>query len=270
MPSARSPGDFSASRTRLSDRYICAMPGHAGDSSAGITAALGTIENSSPVSEVTRALLDLFTSGSVEPGTRLPPERQLAATLGVGRSAVREALAALEVLGIVSVKPGSGTYLRGTASDLLPNTLSWGLLIGRQSTDELLELRSGLEIYVARLAALRQDAADLERVTKALDQMRATTEDLAAFARADREFHNGLAIAAGNSLLIDLLTVVRSLLQVYANRAVRDTDDARVAQSEHEAVHAAIIDGDADAAASAMAAHMATAAQRLVDAGGAD
>jgi GntR family transcriptional repressor for pyruvate dehydrogenase complex len=240
------------------------MPAYPGDASATIAAALGTIDSSSPVSEVTRRLLDLFTSGSIEPGTRLPPERQIAATLGVGRSAVREALAALEVLGIVSVKPGSGTYLRGTASDLLPNTLSWGLLIGRQSTEELLELRAGLEIYVVRLAALRQSRPDLKKVASALDRMRASTDDLAAFVSADRAFHDALAVAAGNHLLIELLTVVRSLLQVYANRAVQDADDARIAQAEHETIHAAIVSGDDDAAASAMAAHMATAAKRLI------
>ena len=129
------------------------MPAFPDDRSAEISAALGALPSGTPVSEVARRLMDLFTSGSIEPGTRLPPERHLAATLGVGRSAVREALAALEILGIVDVRPGSGTYLRGTASELLPQTLRWGLLIGERNTAELLELRSGLEIYVARLAA---------------------------------------------------------------------------------------------------------------------
>jgi GntR family transcriptional repressor for pyruvate dehydrogenase complex len=126
------------------------MPAFPDDRSAEISASLGALPSGTPVSEVARRLMDLFTSGSIEPGTRLPPERHLAATLEVGRSAVREALAALEILGIVDVRPGSGTYLRGTASELLPQTLRWGLLIGQKSTAELLELRSGLEIYVAR------------------------------------------------------------------------------------------------------------------------
>lgn len=243
------------------------MPAYPTDQSDGIAASLGTIDSNSPVSEVTRRLLDLFTSGSIEPGTRLPPERQIAATLGVGRSAVREALAALEILGIVNVKPGSGTYLRGTASDLLPNTLSWGLLISRNRTDELLEMRAGLEIYVARLAALRQNESQLTRVSKALEQSRASTGRLALFAKADREFHDTLAAAAGNQLLLDQLEVIRSLLQVYANRAVGNENDALVAQAEHEDVLAAVLRGDEDAAASAMATHMTTAAKRLTSMG---
>lgn len=239
------------------------MPAYPDDRSAEITAELGALPSGTPVSEVARRLMDLFTGGSLAPGTRLPPERQLAATLGVGRSAVREALAALEILGIVDVRAGSGTYLRGTASDLLPQTLRWGLLIGQQNTAELLELRSGLEIYVARLAAGRADAAHRAALAASLDRMRAGTADLGAFARADAEFHETLAAAAGNDTLVDLLHVVRSLLQVYADRAVHDEAAALLAIDEHAAVQAAVAAADADLAASAMATHMATASRRL-------
>ncbi|WP_018187405.1 FadR/GntR family transcriptional regulator [Microbacterium sp. 77mftsu3.1] len=239
------------------------MPAYPSDRSVDISAALGALPSGTPASEVARRLMDLFTSGDIEPGTRLPPERQLSLTLGVGRSAVREALAALEILGIVDVRPGSGTYLRGAASDLLPQTLRWGLLIGRRSTDDLLDVRSGLEIYCARLAASRADAADIGRLAASLERMRAADADLTAFARADASFHDALARAAGNDALVDLLHVVRSLLQVYADRAVHDGDAARLAIAEHGAVFRAVETKDEDAAASAMAVHMATAAARL-------
>lgn len=241
------------------------MPAYPDDRSAEITAALGALPTGTPVSEVARRLMDLFTGGSLAPGTRLPPERQLAATLGVGRSAVREALAALEILGIVDVRPGSGTYLRGTASELLPQTLRWGLLIGERNTTELLELRSGLEIYVARLAAGRGDPSDLDAVGRHLERMRAALERgaLGDFAKADLEFHHALGRAAGNTMLVDLLHVVRSLLQVYADRAVHDEVEARVALDEHDAVYRALRAAGEDDAASAMAIHMATATQRL-------
>jgi GntR family transcriptional repressor for pyruvate dehydrogenase complex len=239
------------------------MPAYPDDRSAEISASLGVLPSGTPVSEVARRLMDLFTSGSIQAGTRLPPERHLASSLGVGRSAVREALAALEILGIVDVRPGSGTYLRGAASELLPQTLRWGLLIGERNTTELLELRSGLEIYVARLAATRATASDLEKIADRLADMRSTVEDFDAFAKADLAFHHRLAEAAGNRVLIDQLHVVRSLLQVYADRAVHDEAEARIAIAEHDAVHAALVAGDEDAAASAMALHMATASARL-------
>lgn len=233
-------------------------------SSADSFSALSVLPNATPVTEVARQLLDLFTGGLIEPGTRLPPERRLAEMLGVGRSAVREALAALEILGIVHVRPGSGTYLGGTASDLLPRTLRWGLLIGTKSTIELLELRSGLEIYIARLAGERADDRGVDAAQTALERMRNRVDDLTAFATADREFHDALSAAAGNSVLDDQLHVVQSLLQVYANRAVHDELSARLAVVEHERILAAVEAHDADEAASAMAAHMRTASKRLL------
>ncbi|CAH0139826.1 HTH-type transcriptional regulator LutR [Microbacterium sp. Bi128] len=248
-------------RRRLPYRGV--VPAFTDDHSAEITAALGTLPVGTPVSEVARRLMDLFTSGSIEPGTRLPPERHLASTLGVGRSAVREALAALEILGIVDVRPGSGTYLRGTASDLLPQTLRWGLLIGRQNTAELLELRSGLEIYVARLAAARATPEAIAELSVAVERMSESIGQLADFARADAEFHQALSTAADNRTLVDLLHVVRSLLQVYADRAVHDEAAARLAIAEHQTIFHAVERRDENAAAAAMATHMSTASTRL-------
>jgi len=241
------------------------MPADATGGSDAIADALGSLPSGTPVSEVARRLLDLFTSGDIAPGTRLPAERQLAASLGVGRSAVREALAALEMLGIVDVRPGSGTYLRGEASALLPQTLRWGLLIGERNTAELIELRSGLEIYVARIAAMHASAESRTVIERHLDEMRAAGDDLQAFAKADFAFHLALADAAGNATLRDLLHVVRSLLQVYSDRAVHTREHALVALEEHVAVARAIEAGDADAAASAMAVHMVTAGERLAE-----
>lgn len=230
-----------------------------------ITSALGSAQSASAVSNVATRMLDLFLSGDVAPGTRLPAERHLAESLGVGRSAVREALAALEILGIVSVRPGSGTYLRGSASELLPQTLRWGLLVGPSTTEELIELRSGLEIFVARMAASRAEPDAIDRLAAHVQHMRDTVDDLAEFARADRAFHRELARTAGNSHVIDLLHVTTSLLQVYDDRAVHDADAAALALAEHEEVFRSVEAADPDAAASAMATHMTTAAARVHD-----
>src|SRR5262249_31201571 len=156
-------------------------------------------------------LLRYFTSGDIEPGTRLPPERQLAVSLGVGRSAVREALAALDMLGVVNIRPGSGTYLRGSASELLPQTLSWGLMLGEQRTRELIELRHGLEVQAARLMAERATDQEIDRLAECLAGMYDNQDNLQQFVEADRKFHLEIGAAAGNVVLRDLLQNVRSL-----------------------------------------------------------
>lgn len=236
-----------------------------GRSAADIATALGgSVQPASAVSAVAARLLAYFTSGEVEPGTRLPPERQLAASLGVGRSAVREALAALDMLGVVSIRPGSGTYLRGSASELLPQTLSWGLMLGEQRTRELIELRRGLEIQAAGLAAERAGREHIAALAAQLAEMRATVDDLGRFVQADRDFHLEIGAAAGNVVLRDLLQNVRSLLRVWTERILRDEVLAEVTYAEHAAVFAAIRDHDPAGAGRAMASHMDSAGARLL------
>jgi GntR family transcriptional regulator, transcriptional repressor for pyruvate dehydrogenase complex len=231
-----------------------------------VSALGGSVPANSAVSEVAKRLLGYFTSGDIQPGTRLPPERQLAASLGVGRSAVREALAALDLLGVVHIRPGSGTYLRGSASELLPQTLSWGLMLGEQRTRELIELRHGLEVEAARLAAGRASDEHIARLGVCLGQMWDNMGDLAAFVEADRHFHLEVGEAAGNLVLRDLLQNVRSLLRVWAERVLRDEVLTRLTYDEHAAVFHAISDHDPARAGEAMAAHMNSAGVRLLHA----
>jgi GntR family transcriptional repressor for pyruvate dehydrogenase complex len=232
--------------------------------SAKISAALGSLGQGSVVSEVAERLLAYFTSGEIAPGTRLPAERQLAASLGVGRSAVREALAALEILGIVVVRPGSGTYLRDGVSELLPRTLSWGLMLGEPRTRELVELRGGLEVQAVQLAALRITPQALERLRASLDIMAQNLADLAAFVEADAAFHREIAAGSGNQVLQELLQSIRSLLRIWVDRALTDEGHAAAALAEHREIFRALEAGDPGAAAAAMQSHMETAARRLL------
>lgn len=222
------------------------------------------MEHGSVVSEVAERLLAYFTSGDVAAGTRLPAERQLAASLGVGRSAVREALAALEILGIVVVKPGSGTYLRDEISELLPRTLSWGLMLGEPRTRELVELRGGLEVQAVQLAAGRISDEALDRMRNNLAAMEAGLDDLAAFVEADAAFHREIAVGSGNQVLQELLQSIRSLLRIWVDRALTDEGHAAAALAEHRRIFAALEARDASAAAAAMQEHMETAAVRLL------
>ena len=233
-------------------------------STVKISEALGSISQGSVVSEVAERLLAYFTSGDIAPGTRLPAERQLSASLGVGRSAVREALAALEILGIVVVRPGSGTYLRDGISELLPRTLSWGMMLGAPRTRELVELRSGLEVQAAQLAAERITDEALERMKGNLAAMAANLDDLASFVEADAAFHREIAAGSGNQVLQELLQSIRSLLRIWVDRALTDEGHAAAALKEHTEIHAALEARDAAAVTASMRSHMETASRRLL------
>jgi GntR family transcriptional repressor for pyruvate dehydrogenase complex len=234
------------------------------DPSHGDLTPLESVEPVSVVSAVTRRLLDYFTSGRLPRGARLPAERRLAESLGVGRSAVREALAALELLGVVSVRPGSGTYLKGSASELLPQTLSWGVLLGERRTRELVEVRYALEVQAARLTAARATPGTVAALEAALTTMAEHRDAFDTFVEADMRFHQLLAEASGNASLADLLTTVRSLIRVWVERAVSDVEHTGRTIEEHTAVVAALRRADPDAAAAAMDRHMRSATARLL------
>jgi GntR family transcriptional repressor for pyruvate dehydrogenase complex len=221
------------------------------------------IRRDSPVSQVARRLLDEVMEGGHHPGSRLPSERRLAEGLGVGRSAIREAIAVLEVLGIVEVRVGSGTYVRGTISDLLPQAIDWGLLLGERQTHDLVETRKHLEAVTARLAAERATDGDVALLGHRLDRMQETADSVAEFTEADVEFHLEIARIAGNTVLRDILHSVRALLRVWIQRAVGADGDTRATLAEHVAVFRAIERKDPDGAAAAMWRHMQSASERL-------
>jgi GntR family transcriptional regulator, transcriptional repressor for pyruvate dehydrogenase complex len=241
------------------------MPKYPQDPAEELQGRLNALPASTPTAAVASELLRYFTSGGLEPGSRLPAERKLAEMLATGRSAVREALAALEVLGIVEVRPGSGTYLRSSASELLPRTLSWGLMLGAQHARDLLPVREALEVLAARLAAQKHNDAAVARLREHLLAMsrHADLGDHHAFVEADAYFHQTLAEIADNAALGSVLQTVRTLLRVWVDRSVDNAADARRALEEHTALVEAVSEGDVTGAEVAMTTHMRTAAHRL-------
>lgn len=242
------------------------MPRYPQDPAEELQGRLNALPASTPTAAVASELLRYFTSGGLEPGSRLPAERKLAEMLATGRSAVREALAALEVLGIVEVRPGSGTYLRSSASELLPRTLSWGLMLGAQDARDLMHVREALEVLAARLAAQNGDDTAVARLRDHLLTMsrHADLGDHHAFVEADAHFHQELAAIADNAALGSVLQSVRALLRVWVDRSVDNAADARRAIDEHTALVEAVRDGDVAVAETAMTAHMKTAGERIL------
>jgi GntR family transcriptional repressor for pyruvate dehydrogenase complex len=239
------------------------VPAYPEDDPSTLRLELEAVPRGTAVSEVVKQLISLLTAGDLALGSRLPPERQLAEELGVGRSAVREALAALEILGIVTVRPGSGTYLRDNTSELLPTTLSWGLMLSASRTRELVEVRGGLEIQAATLASSRATDTEIEALAQHIETMKTSLDDLERFVEADVRFHLQIASSADNIVLRDLLQNVRSLLRLWVERGLRDRDQAEVALREHVAIYEAIAARDPSVAEAAMRVHMATAGDRV-------
>jgi GntR family transcriptional repressor for pyruvate dehydrogenase complex len=213
-------------------------------------------------SEITRRLVDYLVSGEVRPGERLPSERALAESFGVGRSHVRQAIRSLAVLGLVEVRQGDGTYLKRTDSPLLPLTIEWGLLLGAKRTRDMVEARQQLEVLLAGLAAERrsdEQVAEMHRLLAVMERSAGTDE----FVEADVALHLEITQAAGNQSLLQVMRGIRTLLRVWVHRVVRAPGTAPATWAEHVAVVRAIELRDAQGARAAMKAHMAGARQRL-------
>ncbi|MGA1838264.1 FadR/GntR family transcriptional regulator [Herbiconiux sp. 11R-BC] len=213
--------------------------------------------------EIARVLLDYIMAGHVGPGEKLPSERQLSESLGVGRSTIREALKSLGLLGLIEFRHGGGTYFRGTDSDLLPRVIEWGLLLGERNTTDLVEARQYLERITSGLAAQRRSEPELEAIHAALLRMGAarTTEQ---FVDADVAFHLCIADASGNYALANMLKSISALLRVWIHRVMDAETSFDVSYLEHVPVYEAIAAGDADAASRAMETHMERASGRLL------
>lgn len=171
-------------------------------------------------------------------GTRIPPEPELAASLGIGRNTVREAVRALAHAGILEVRQGDGTYVRATSE------ISGALrrLVGTELR-EVLQVRRMIETEGARLAARHRTDADLDALDAAMAACAAAREH-AAFTAADLRFHQLVVAASHNSVLAELY---RGLTEVvHASVAAVAVEGAYVC---HTGLLAAIRAADADAAA---------------------
>ena len=212
--------------------------------------------------QVARRLVEFILSGQVEPGARMPSERALAEAFGVGRSAMREALKALSLIGLIEVRQGDGTFLRKADSALLPEVIEWGLLLGEKRTMDLVEARQEIEVVIAGLAAKRRTEQDLADLRGILERM-AHPASIPGFVDVDVQFHLRLAEAAGNSVLRDIHSSVQALLRAWIARVVAASGNTVPSYEEHVPIMDAIERGDAAAAQAAMAAHMSSAAGRL-------
>jgi GntR family transcriptional repressor for pyruvate dehydrogenase complex len=230
-----------------------------------MTLPLGKLERrDAPATEVARKILEYLLSSDIQPGAKLPSERQLASSLDIGRSAVRDALRPLTWLGIIEVRQGDGTYLRGMSSDLLPKVIEWGLLLGEKRVLDLVEARRHLEVAIAELAAERCTPSQAREIRAALERMASKRAERQQFVDADIDFHLTVADVAGNTVLSGILSSIQSLLRVWMERITQAPEDQESAYAIHVPIADAIEARDRVAAAAAMARHLDFATERLL------
>ena len=214
-------------------------------------------------SDVSTALRQRIGSGELPTGARLPAERALADQFGVARGTIREALRQLEAMGLVERKAGSGTYVTWTDHD------DTRAMTERTRPLELLDARFGLEPQMCRLAVIHATAQDLAAVEEPIHVMETCRGDVNIFADADERFHLALADCAQNPLMRWMMAKmheVRSHRQWGHMRTLTLTPRIiEIYNRQHRKIVGAILERDADAAATAMRDHLNTSRQSLID-----
>lgn len=155
----------------------------------------------------------MITEGNLKPGDKLPAERVLAENLNVSRASVREALSALHLLGLLEVKSGEGTYIKQSDVNSIIQPLALLLLMERDTTLEILQVRKGLEVEAAGLAAINATDDDVRKLGKIIDDMEKQMQQSALGEFTDWEFHFAVVHAARNSLLVRLMNTISDTMQ---------------------------------------------------------
>lgn len=212
------------------------------------------------LAQIEQKILD----GTLRPGDKLPSERDLVTALGVSRTSVREALRALEAMGVIEARVGSGpdagSVVTGQSTTALTTLLRLHLALARISMADLVETRVHLERGAARGAAATHQPADIAALQALLAEMRRPDLEYQQFTALDTEFHVGIARLSGNALTANLLQALRAAVAPEMTAAFerlpewRPVADALVA--EHEAILRAIEKGAGETAADLVTDHI--------------
>jgi GntR family transcriptional regulator, transcriptional repressor for pyruvate dehydrogenase complex len=232
-----------------------AIPGTSRIASATI-GAVTPVTRTTLVDRAVESLLEAIGDGTFTPGAKLPNEHDLAAQLGVSRTATREALQRLVSLEVISARHGYG-YVVETAD--LARAVRPEVLVLSQGPEELralLEARAGLEKELASLAARRATPADLTALGAALEGLAQAIAAEEPGTEADVAFHLAIATAARNPFLYRLTDVIRVYLERMRGSLPSWRHDRSDVLAHHQAVYEAIASHEPAAAVEAMQGHM--------------
>ena len=189
---------------------------------------LKNLKKESVVQNVINCLTDAMRNKELKPGDRIPPEPELAASLGVARSSVREAIKILTYLGVLECKRSEGTFVCDGFKESMIDPMIYGILLNQDSSDNLMELREMTEAGLMRLAILKYDEAEGKKLEEILRQMRAVLDSgehvVDNFFNVDNTFHDMISQMGNNPLADKISRVVRTLTHARLYEVLKNRD----------------------------------------------
>lgn len=228
------------------------------EGSDAATAAPRALRRETLSQQVTQGLLGLIADHGLRPGDALDSEAALATEFGVSKPVIREAVRALQAVGILEVANGRRAVVRTITSEPLLNFFQWVIYAHDDAEVEMLELRRGLETQSAVLAAQRATDDEIDSMREIIEQMSDHLEEADTFVELDAQFHLAIAAASHNTLLRHLVESIRNPIQQTIRDGLRRkwTPEGRQRTFQiHADIFAALEKRDGVAAQQVMAEH---------------
>jgi len=225
------------------------------------------VRPSKSAQQIINQIRDAILEGKLSPGQKIASDRELTAKFGVSKQTLREALRALEYLGLVEIRQGAagGAFVSEVDMDITKANLANFLHFKNISIKDLSEVRRLIEPHAARTAAERISAEDLDLLKKINEtsQVSVTQGHSAELSRNEIKFHRIIANTTGNPILILILDFVGNLLEDAKKILQPGPEFSRTVVRAHEDILAAVAAGDAEKSARLMLAHVTDVGQEL-------
>jgi len=211
---------------------------------------------------IIQQFIEMIRSGELKTGEKLPAERTLTEMFQVSRASLREALSAMEIIGLIEVRPGEGSFVTDLNIGPFINTISPLFIKNDKMETDLLDFRKLIELECVRLLAAKDDKKHYVRLENPLNMMLEAiqNEDVSKGAEADIAFHKIIFELTENFILMKSAECISCLLQssVEFNRAkiLKDSGNARVLYEQHKQIYEAVSNGDTQTAEQVMEAHL--------------
>lgn len=216
----------------------------------------GTIKKNTLSEAIVDRLLCLIKEKKLHPGDKLPPERELAATMQVSRPSLREALRALSILNVVEIRQGGGIYITSLDPDLLSEPLEFILSLDTSAFSQLLCARKIIEPGIAALAATHITDDELQALEQALRQSGGLLDDPEANRQIDLKIHELITTATRNPILSRIQRSLAQLSRAGCQHTAHIPAARKQAHQDHQAILAALKSRDPAAAHEAMLQHL--------------
>lgn len=206
--------------------------------------------------EVVNRILALVRSGNLQPGDRLPPERELIEIFAISRPSLREGLRALGALGVIESRHGGGAFVTNLDARRLLAPLDFYLSLTESNLQESFACRQLIEVETVRIAARTARPSDIAALQTMMDAHEAVQTDPVGFRILDSRFHEMLGRMAGNSILASFSNALYNLGLDIRRRATEAPGQIGQSTADHQAIVEAIKAHDEDSAARAMTLHL--------------